>query len=904
MAKKSLFLGAVALALLVLFTFAGCSNPATETTYVDRVVVDEFDYPVGTVFTDTFDELVGVLNETAEATNGVTYVAFRAATLTFTSRLIVPANKVVYVEQTGGTHTLLQDIVVEPGGTLVLVSAVTTAAGANDGTVTGKLRIKGLMEVYDTLTVTTSTLDVADYYEVDDVISAVYTVIGKNVSVKAGGTLVLPAADLRLLTDSSTNKFTPAEAWAAAGQGSLAITGPLTNTAFTVEYILSGVNPSATRWYIVTTPGGAPLPSFIPEGAFITSTGPMADTPDHNLTVNGCLIADAATATFKDIVNLTVNGELQANNATFESVENLIISAVNTENASRASAAPAWKPFGGWLGADSATLKKAGNINIGDNGTFISESNAIDLPAGTNIILGKSAAFTASAAALNTFAGVASLFIGPASSVTLTSSDISLAALEHLTVKDSGLLSSPGIFTFKLEEPALVGKNALVIGNYAADAEVDFVYTGDTTLIANAGIGNKYVVPVKSTLTVAPGATLTVPNTVTLDLSALKLPAAGESAPVTISGAIQIASGGSVIGPSLVGLTDAVKLDMYTAFDFGSTGKLLLNWGASFQMGTGTTPGTDVEYLVGANGTAADAFEWCASATDGAQIELTGSGITIRDTPVGAAAAPDYAAVVTVGRVTDIIKSHNLTLDQGITLNIIAATAALRLAGDTAGGAKLLGAGKVAISTQTEIIGGQYGWQAYGGTGFISLGYPANKPTIAATVTGTSFRALGPGATITQLAVATNALIVDANTVIELGGNEQAVGGSIILKNSSGANKTDNAKLTLSAGTSRITTGNTSAAQTSAVVLAADNITAAATSTISAIGVLYLDGDGTVIKATPTVTAVEGKVPVGRLISLEGGASAQSITGGNGTTTVDGTVDGVINSLTPTVEKL
>jgi hypothetical protein len=901
MANKSLFLGAAAaamLALLMLFTFAGCSNPATETTYVDRVVNDEFDYPVGTVFTDTFNELVGVLNETAEATNGVTYVAFRAATLTFTSRLTIPANKVVYVEQTGGTHTLTQDIIVEPGGTLVLVSAVTTAAGVNDGTVPGKLRIKGLMEVYDTLTVTTATLDVADYYEANGVFSAVYTVIGKNVSVKAGGTLALPAADIRLLTDSSTNKFTPAEAWAAAGQGSLTITGPLTNTAFTVEYILSGVNPSADRWYTVTTPGGAPLPSFIPEGAFITSTGPMADTPDHNLTVNGRLIADAATATFKDIVNLTVNGELQANNATFESVANLIISAVNTENASRASAAPAWKPFGGWLGADSATLKNAGNINIGDNGTFISESNAIDLPAGTNIVLGKSAAFTASAAALNTFAGVASLFIGPASSVTLTSTDISLAALEHLTVKDSGLLSSPGIFTFKLEEPALVGKNALVIGNYAADAEVDFVYTGDTTLIANGGIGDKYVVPVKSTLTVAPGATLTVPTGVTLDLSALKLPAAGESAPVTISGAIQIASGGIAIGPSLVGLTDTAKLEMYTAFDFGSTGKLLLDWGASFQMGTGTTPGIDVEYLVGANGTNADAFEWCASTTDGAQIELAGSGITIREIDITS------GAVVTVGRATDIIKDHNLTLEQGITLNIAATTAALRLAGDTAGGAKLLGAGKVAISTQTEITGGQYGWQAYGGTGFISLGFPTSKPTIAATVTGTSFRALGPGAVITQLAVASNALIVDANTVIELGGNEQAVGGSIILKNSSGTDKTDNAKLTLSAATSRITTGNTSAAQTSAVVLADDNITSAAASAISEIGVLYLDGDGAVIKATPTVTAVEGKVPVGRLISLEGGASAQSITGGNATATVDGTVDGVINSLTPTVEKL
>ncbi|MDR2760158.1 MAG: hypothetical protein LBB78_12350, partial [Spirochaetaceae bacterium] len=587
MMKKSLFFGTAArsiapaiASLLVLFAFVGCSNPSSGTTeYVAQLVGDEFEYPAGTVFAETFEELLGVLNDTLEVTNGVTYVAYNGGVSTFSQDLIIPAGKIVYLNAYDTSDTiadgfdddngqLSDNIIVEPGATLVLVTNLKTDGAGN------QLLVKGLVEVYGALIIGTNALDVADYHEqANGTFEAVNTVIGKNVAVKAGGILALRGIDIKLANDSSHDRFTPAEAWAYTGQGSLEITD-VKDSNYSVAYLLTGVSPSASRYYSVTTNGGGDLPPLIPQGAYITANGTITDTTDHNLTVNGELRADATTATFKNIVNLTVNGVLQANNASFESVENLIISSVNTENVSRASIAP-YKPRGGWLGADKATLKKAKNINIGDNGVFESESTAIDLPADTEIVLGKSAAFNASGATLNTFAEVVRIFIGPASQVVLGSTDVSLESLKSLTVKDGGFLVSPGTFTFKLDQPAVQGKNALIAGKYKADAEVDLVFNGDTTLVNFSGIISggisEYVITEKSTLAIADGATVTVPSGVTLNLSALKLPTtAAPDAPVKISGTIQVAAGGKVIGPNIAGLTDTDKAALFTTFDFGS----------------------------------------------------------------------------------------------------------------------------------------------------------------------------------------------------------------------------------------------------------------------------------------------------------------------------------------------
>jgi hypothetical protein len=383
-----------------------------------------------------------------------------------------------------------------------------------------------------------------------------------------------------------------------------------------VAYLLTGVNPSASRSYTVDTNGGGVLSSLIPEGAFITARGAITDAAGHNLTVNGRLIANTLSATFKDIVNLTVNGVLQADSASFESVENLIISSVNTENTARSSV-PYTPVRGGQLGADAATLKKAQNISIGDNGIFESASTAIDLPEGTELVLGKSASFTASGATLNTFAEVVRIFIGPASQIRLASVDVSLASLKSLTVKDSGLLVTPGIFTFTLDEPAVQGKHALIVGRYASDGEADLVFGGDTTLADLSGSGGPapvYVITEKSILTIAEGATVTVPTGVTLDLSALKLPTTtAPDAPVTLSGKIKIESGGTVVGPNLAGLQDAEKLAMYTIFDFDGGG-VLLNYGTAFSMGNDSVAPGGLVPLIGAAGSGS-AYEWAVLTT-------------------------------------------------------------------------------------------------------------------------------------------------------------------------------------------------------------------------------------------------------------------------------------------------
>jgi hypothetical protein len=619
-------------------------------------------------------------------------------------------------------------------------------------------------------------------------------------------------------------------------------------------------------------------------GTDLTTTGVIADAEDHSLTVNGRLIAQ--NASFKDIESLTVTGigaVLQADIATFEKVSTLVVSGVNTENYARSAEAVT---IGGWLGADGATFEKAESITIGDNGVFESASAKITLPEKAVIRLGKGASFTASAPKDNTFANVEELYIGPASKVQLTSINVSLAGLKNLHVQDSASLTSAGTYAFTLDNPVGLGKGALITGKYASDAKVDIVYSGDTTLAAGT-----YNVTEKSTLAVAEGAILTVPEDAILDLSALKLPnTQAPDAPVAIKGTIKVASGGTVIGPFL---SEQERPSVYSIFDLGTGGKILLNNGATFKFGTGTTAGTDVEYIAGAS-TGDFAFEW-ASNDDGAQIEINTAGFTIRDIGGTASDGITTDAKISTGKAATILKEQSLTLEAGTTLDIGVVANTLVLTGDAAGGAKLLGTGKVTAGA-AEIVGGP-GWQAFGGAGTITIAYAsAVTSSITASVAGTVFKALGSGATITQKAGADNNLSIGVATVIELGGNEKAAGGVIILKNSAETDVTKSGKLTLGDAATKITTGNTSTAQGTAVVVAGDYKTAASGTTISAIGLPQLKGDGTNAKAIANITAVDSKVPSGNLISLEGGTG--TITGGDAT--ANG-ADGSISSLTMTV---
>jgi hypothetical protein len=88
-------------------------------------------------------------------------------------------------------------------------------------------------------------------------------------------------------------------------------------------------------------------------------------------------------------------------------------------------------------------LAKVKSIIIGDYGEVASESTFIDLPAGATISLGRSAAFSAQATTSNSFENLKSLFVGPASTVSIAAA-VTFGALETLTLQDGATLRAKG----------------------------------------------------------------------------------------------------------------------------------------------------------------------------------------------------------------------------------------------------------------------------------------------------------------------------------------------------------------------------------------------------------------------------------------------------------------------------
>jgi hypothetical protein len=801
MAKKSLFLGAAALA--VLLVLAGCSNPSGGDSSSAPQAGGFSAIPDGAVYTDDFVELEGLLNDYLADSNQVSHIVFTedVDSTNFPRDLTIPAGKTVYLTNASNDTTPLilygdpfsaleVNIIVEDGARLVILADFET-----DGANNARLLVKGLVDIYYLLD--TTALDVADYFiQTSGTIEARGTVIGTgHVVVHSGATLSLLEDDIA--PEPSPDRFTPAQAWAAAGQGSLIIDGPL-DPIYKVTDVLAGVYPSATRTYAVETNGGGVLPPVIPLGAIILAHGVIEDAEGHNLTVNGTLVADNAASTFEDIVALTVNGNLSANAASFENVEKLTISSKNSDSlTSRASTLSDEPWIGSRLQADKATLEKAETIIIGDYGEFASESTAIVLPKGAKISLGRSAIFNAEGPNTNSFDNLTSLFIGPAATVTIASPAVTFRSLETLILQDSATLdadagtavsflvdtATPPVKKTKIE----TGKNVLYKVGLSPTALADVVLNNDSSLIA----GSDLTVNPGSTFTLAPEATLTVPASATVDFGPVTTgstagPASPNDAPIKINGTIEV-TGGTIIGPSPVGLTNATDIYKFIAFDDG--GKVLLNYGSTFT--TGAMP------LVGTAGATADAYEWAASG-DGAQIEINAEGMIIRDTD----ATP--GAVVSIGAVNAyILKEQTLTLETGVQLKVGDSTKPLWFAGDagTSGGAQLKGPGEI-VAGKTTISGGSRGWQVFGGDTIGIWSPSATTATIANSGTGaTVFRAMGAGATITQ--DDGGSLTIAGNTAIELQGSPTSAWGVIVLKADDGqlAFAATSSKLVLGAGT-------------------------------------------------------------------------------------------------------
>jgi hypothetical protein len=763
MTKRSLFGGA--LALLTLLVFAGCSNPSGSTEYVDRYIDSGFDYPSGTIFVDSLAELEGLLNG-IEQPVGITHIAYRADTLVFTDQLIIPGGKTVYLEQIASdSYQLNQDIIVEPDAVLVLVKST---LATSDDTNPGKLLVKGRVDVYGGLTVTATTEDVADYYE--DTLKAYRTVIKERVSVKAGGTLSLPAGDIRLAEDTSTRKLTPQEAWAAAGQGHLVISGVL---AYPVTYMLpEQIQPSKTRTYEFETSGGD-LPSVIPAGAYVTTSAAITDTPDHTL---------------------TVNGGLSAPNATFSAITQLVISGSDTDNVAR-SAVPA-QYMEGYLEADKATLEKAETITIGDRGTFESESPVIEPPEGSKIYLGRNAVFNATNdKATSTFKNLISLFVGPGADVTIASKALTFAALRTLTVQDGARLDAGFDKVFSTTDannpPDIIIGDCFFKLGLSPSAKINMGIKKNATL-ANGSI---LKVNGDSTLVVEKGATLAVETGAVVDFSGLTTPA--NTPPITIEGTIELKGEGLIKVPEL----PAENADILKYITVGDEGKIVLNYGTTFHFeltSDETQEDNEIDdFVAPATAGKRASYTW-ADDDDGAQIEINKAGITIRDT---GKTAP---AVLTVTKPNaGAVKGQTLTLEAGVSLVVKDKGVWFQLEDNENGPAKLKGPGKIVVqdttgNTLATITGGS-GWQVTGASIGIRGGTAATVVASAATAV---FKALGSDAVIEV--PAGKELSVGQNVTIALGGTTASAGGRIILKGHTGAG----GKLSFVAAASKVTLGD------------------------------------------------------------------------------------------------
>ncbi|MDR1174453.1 MAG: hypothetical protein LBK83_03125, partial [Treponema sp.] len=165
------------------------------------------------------------------------------------------------------------------------------------------------------------------------------TVIGKNVTILPGAVLTLDVDDIIPPHENQPNKFTPAQAWVAAGQGHLVIgTGgstpgtpenafadalPLYN--YTVAELLTGVYPNASRTYTVTSGriAAEELPALIPQGAAILTRANPTKSDGNTLTINGSLTTNG---TLNEITKIEVGngGSLALANTDGELLRGLV----------------------------------------------------------------------------------------------------------------------------------------------------------------------------------------------------------------------------------------------------------------------------------------------------------------------------------------------------------------------------------------------------------------------------------------------------------------------------------------------------------------------------------------------------------------------------------------------------
>jgi hypothetical protein len=793
MNKKSLLLGAAAFALLVLFAFVGCSNPSSGSTEYVTQASGDYPYPADTVFVNDRAALDGLLNDYDASTNQVRHIAFRGGSATV-GGLDIPGGKTVYL---AGDYSaaITGDIIVREGAVLVLVTPFTAGN-------TARLLVRGSVEVFNTLKVTNDALDVSNYTDETDITRGRKTVIGTNVKILPGATLILDVDDIIPPHEvEAADKFTPAQAWAAAGQGHLVIgtnstprnpspADALPNYFYTVEELLRGVDPNPNRTYTVVSGRftSEELRWNIPAGAYITTSA----------------IPTISTSAAKD--ELVINGSLTI----------------------------------------AGTLDGITKLTVGNGGSLV-----LTEPSGELL------------------RGLEELHLGPGAIFDIDPNpDVSLESLKTLFLGDGSGISVTGHkVTFNKAGTPIdltIGKNVTNQIQLSASAKIKTKIEKDASLVNSSEL----IVYPGSTFEVAEGVTFTVEGGSVFDISKLPIPPTGDTPDVKIAGAVEIAGTGVFVGPAFATVA-ANPENLYKAFELEGDGKVVLNHGATFYLGSDSGP----EFVGPTTGAT---YRWASTApNDGAQIEINDKGLIIRDiNGFDSTISATMVAVTVEGSGAGVLKDQSLTLERGVTLTITdGINNALWLIGDTetaGGGATLLGPGTLAFGGTggpINIVGGTFGWKAFGDS--IAIGSISNAPALRAVTSvipapaqvAATLKAQGLGATIN---VGAKTLDVAANTTIDLNGSNSREAGVIDLLNTG--------KISLALDTSKILTGAIPAGQQTGVALAGSGSASAASGgALTAIGVAGLEGDTKVLAVTNvTFNTTTSRLDIGQLYSLTG----------------------------------
>jgi hypothetical protein len=567
--------------------------------------------------------------------------------------------------------------------------------------------------------------------------------------------------------------------------------------------------------------------------------------------------------------------------------------------------------------AINEALSSGGDVKIG-NLTQGSDAGLIVIPKGANVDL---------AGSLKLYAGGTLIVVDTTSIKSGSNGTIDATETGATAVVPPDLISKVTGTSVSIAET--INKD---LGTIAVAGDITIGGTTGTTSITPADLAAKPLYVIGSLAVSAPitgAAKITVVGNATVNASA------SGNVTWTVTGILDVSQAGA---PITLSTSNAVKVGTLKTADTVviSTGSGGLTFGnvvgsakfaASAKIGGGTfggpvsfagtvnlasgvTFGDDVTLPVGANALTFDTTN-PVILTGGSSIyagtsAVLKAGAELRITPTAnATLTASTANAITVGGQPIAITSGELIVGAGkelvasVDITVTNPDGKFTLAGGVTGG-KLSGSGSVKAGS-TVITGGTAGNWTASGTGITISAASGTVSTIAALSggTGTLTAAVTTAgeAKITQSATANNNLIIEADTTIALGGSTTVVG-EIVLLNSAATNTTANGKLTL-LGT--ITTGNT-AGTTPAAPLSTDSATeVATTTTYTKIGVLLLTGDGVNAKVVPTNAPATATTSVaGKIVSLIGGTGA-TITGGDSSTTVDGTVDGKISSATATV---